>query len=145
MISLKNEIESFKKAWLDSNGHFKFVDYNPEYEKFELTGFSGTLSKEDLISALMAVNTAWGMWLKAKHEEALRKNHDVVIRSSDIEKAIQESPNAVKDITDHLDKVLATKALELSHGNLTKAAEMIGVNRGTLSKRYKEYRKMVAA
>ena len=134
-MDLNIEIEEFKRAWLSSGGHFKFYEYNPKFSKFEPTGFNGTLTQEELLSALVAVNTSWGMWQKAKQA----KSDGVVIRASDIEYAILSGPENVKQLEEHLENVVAQKALEKCRGNICKASNLIGINRGTLSKRHKRF------
>ncbi|ENV09504.1 MULTISPECIES: hypothetical protein [Acinetobacter] len=135
MLDLNSEIKEFKQAWISADGHFKFVDYNPKFGKFELTGFTGTLSDDELMSTLCAVNASWGMWLKAKQA----KTDGVVIKAADIETAITSGPDKVKQLTEHLENVVAEKAIELCNGNLIKASDLTGIYRTTLSKRHKRF------
>ena len=135
MLDLNFEINEFKQAWISADGHFKFVDYNPKFGKFELTGFTGTLSDNELMSTLCAVNSSWRMWLKAKQA----KTDGVVIKAADIETAINSGPEKVKQLTEHLENVVAEKAIELCNGNLFMASVLTGIYRTTLSKRHKRF------
>ncbi|WP_336938900.1 helix-turn-helix domain-containing protein [Acinetobacter modestus] len=57
---------------------------------------------------------------------------DTVISERDIEQAIAN--NDTKELIIHLENVIVQKALIMTRGNVSRAAEMIGMNRGTLSK-----------
>ena len=63
----------------------------------------------------------------------------VILRVSDIDKAIATGPDAVEKVTHHVEFVFISKSLELTHGNMTKAAELVGWNRGTFLKRRRRY------
>lgn len=60
-----------------------------------------------------------------------------VLREDDIEQAIKEGKT--KNLIEHLEDIIAQKALVITHGNMTRAAELISLNRGTLAKRNKRF------
>lgn len=60
-----------------------------------------------------------------------------VLREDDIEQAIKEGKT--KNLIEHLEDIIAQKALVVTHGNMTRAAELISLNRGTLAKRNKRF------
>jgi len=60
-----------------------------------------------------------------------------VLREDDIEQAIKEGKT--KNLIEHLEDIIAQKALVVTHGNMTRAAALINLNRGTLSKRNKRF------
>ncbi|TVT82733.1 helix-turn-helix domain-containing protein [Acinetobacter colistiniresistens] len=66
-----------------------------------------------------------------------------VLREDDIEKAIKEGKT--KNLIEHLEDIIAQKALVVTHGNMTRAAELINLNRGTLAKRNKRFLQKRAA
>lgn len=73
-------------------------------------------------------------------------SHDVnfpVLREADIEQAIKEG--RTKNLIEHLEDIIAQKALVVTHGNMTRAAELISLNRGTLAKRNKRFLQKRAA
>lgn len=55
-----------------------------------------------------------------------------VLTECDIEDAIEKGE--VKDLIRHLENVIVQKALIKTHGNITKAAELVRMNRGTVRK-----------
>lgn len=55
-----------------------------------------------------------------------------VLTECDIEDAIDKGE--VKDLIRHLENVIVQKALIKTHGNITKAAELVRMNRGTFRK-----------
>jgi len=65
----------------------------------------------------------------------------VILRASDIDKAIATGPDAVTKVIHHVEFVFISKSLELTRGNMTKAAELVGWNRGTFLKRRRRYYK----
>ncbi|KYQ83495.1 Fis family transcriptional regulator [Acinetobacter sp. NRRL B-65365] len=60
-----------------------------------------------------------------------------VLREDDIDQAIKEGKT--KNLIEHLEDIIVQKALTATHGNLTQAAELISLNRGTLAKRNKRF------
>lgn len=66
-----------------------------------------------------------------------------VLREDDIEQAIKEGKT--KNLIEHLEDIIAQKALVVTHGNMTRAAELIGLNRGTFAKRNKRFLQKRAA
>ncbi|WP_323126627.1 helix-turn-helix domain-containing protein [Acinetobacter haemolyticus] len=50
-----------------------------------------------------------------------------------------------KNLIEHLEDIIAQKALVVTHGNMTRAAELISLNRGTLAKRNKRFLQKRAA
>ena len=55
-----------------------------------------------------------------------------VLTEKDIENAIDKGE--VRDLIRHLENVIVQKALIKTHGNITKAAELVRMNRGTVRK-----------
>ena len=55
-----------------------------------------------------------------------------VLTECDIEDAIDKGE--VRDLIRHLENVIVQKALIKTHGNITKAAELVRMNRGTVRK-----------
>ena len=55
-----------------------------------------------------------------------------VLTECDIEDAIEKGE--VRDLIRHLENVIVQKALIKTHGNITKAAELLQMNRGTFRK-----------
>ncbi len=55
-----------------------------------------------------------------------------VLTECDIEDAIDNGE--VKNLIHHLENVIVQKALIKTHGNITKAAELVRMNRGTVRK-----------
>ena len=55
-----------------------------------------------------------------------------VLTECDIEDAIEKGE--VRDLIRHLENVIVQKALIKTHGNITKAAELVRMNRGTVRK-----------
>jgi len=55
-----------------------------------------------------------------------------VLTEKDIENAIENGE--VKHLIRHIKNVVIQKALIKTHGNITKAAELVYMNRGTVSK-----------
>lgn len=55
-----------------------------------------------------------------------------VLTECDIEDAIEKGE--VRDLIHHLENVIVQKALIKTHGNITKAAELVRMNRGTVRK-----------
>ena len=55
-----------------------------------------------------------------------------VLTECDIEDAIDKGE--VKSLIHHLENVIIQKALVKTHGNITKAAELVRMNRGTVRK-----------
>lgn len=70
-------------------------------------------------------------------------DNSVVFRMSDIDQAIKTGKT--KDLIEHLEDIITQKALLATYGNLTRAAAMISINRGTLAKRNKRYLQKRAA
>jgi len=66
-----------------------------------------------------------------------------VLREDDIDQAIKEG--RTKNLIEHLEDIIAQKALVVTHGNMTRAAELISLNRGTLAKRNKRFLQKRAA
>ncbi|MCU4367549.1 helix-turn-helix domain-containing protein [Acinetobacter courvalinii] len=62
-----------------------------------------------------------------------------ILREDDIEQAIKEGKT--KNLIEHLEDIITQKALVVTHGNMTRAAELICLNRSTLAKRNKRYLK----
>lgn len=60
---------------------------------------------------------------------------NIILRESNIDEALDLSPSAVQEVLNHVQDVVISKALVLTRGNATKAAELIGWNRGTFAKR----------
>ena len=56
--------------------------------------------------------------------------NSVILTERDIEDAI--SKGEVKRLMTHLENVVIQKALIKTHGNITKAAELVRMNRGTV-------------
>lgn len=67
-MDIKKEREDFEKLWTDGNGHFKFFKFDQDDCKYRLNGVTDNLSKEDLLSASITLNTAWLFWLGAKKQ-----------------------------------------------------------------------------
>lgn len=65
-MDIQKEREDFEKLWTDGNGHFKFFEFDQDACKYRLNGVTDNLSKEDLLSASITLNTAWLFWLGAK-------------------------------------------------------------------------------
>ena len=65
-MDIQKEREDFEKLWTDGNGHFKFFKFDQDDCKYRLNGVTDNLSKEDLLSASITLNTAWLFWLGAK-------------------------------------------------------------------------------
>ena len=55
-----------------------------------------------------------------------------VLTECDIEDAFEKGE--VRDLIRHLENVIVQKALIKTHGNITKAAELVRMNRGTFYK-----------
>lgn len=55
-----------------------------------------------------------------------------VLTERNIEDAIEKGE--VRDLIRHLENVIVQKALIKTHGNITKAAELVRMNRGTVRK-----------
>ena len=55
-----------------------------------------------------------------------------VLTECDIEDAIDKGE--AKSLSRHLENVIVQKALIKTHGNITKAAELVRMNRGTVRK-----------
>lgn len=55
-----------------------------------------------------------------------------VLTERNIEDAIDKGE--VRDLIRHLENVIVQKALIKTHGNITKAAELVRMNRGTVRK-----------
>lgn len=55
-----------------------------------------------------------------------------VLTECDIEDAIDKGE--VRDLIRHIENVIVQKALIKTHGNITKAAELVRMNRGTVRK-----------
>ena len=53
-----------------------------------------------------------------------------VLTEKDIENAVENGE--VKHLTQHIENVVIQKALVKTHGNQTKAAELVQMNRGTV-------------
>ncbi|WP_038342264.1 helix-turn-helix domain-containing protein [Acinetobacter sp. A47] len=70
-------------------------------------------------------------------------DNSVVFRMSDIDQAIKTGKT--KDLIEHLEDIIVQKALLAAYGNLTRAAAMISINRGTLAKRNNRYLQKRAA
>lgn len=66
MIDIQKERAVFEKLWTDSNGHFRFFDFDQDACKYRLNEVTDNLSKEELLSASITLNTAWMFWLGAK-------------------------------------------------------------------------------
>ncbi|WP_312057696.1 helix-turn-helix domain-containing protein [Acinetobacter courvalinii] len=66
-----------------------------------------------------------------------------VLREEDIEQAIKDGKTKI--LIEHLEDIIAQKALVVTHGNMTRAAELISLNRGTLAKRNKRFLQKRAA
>ncbi|OEC90449.1 helix-turn-helix domain-containing protein [Acinetobacter sp. YK3] len=83
------------------------------------------------------------VWYKQNIDPLLKSGGSIkkptfgVLREDDIDQAIQEGKT--KDLIEHLEDIIVQKALTATHGNLTQAAELIGLNRGTLAKRNKRF------
>jgi len=60
------------------------------------------------------------------------KGMGTVLTEKDIENAIENGE--VKHLIRHIKNVVIQKALIKTHGNITKAAELVHMNRGTVSK-----------
>ena len=65
-MDIQKEREGFEKLWTDGNGHFRFFEFDQDDCKYQLNGVTDNLSKEDLLSASITLNTAWLFWLGAK-------------------------------------------------------------------------------
>ncbi|MGG2098095.1 helix-turn-helix domain-containing protein [Acinetobacter haemolyticus] len=63
------------------------------------------------------------------------KGMNIVLRESNIDEAIISGSDAVKGVLEHVEFVFISKSLEYTRGNVTKAAEILGWNRGTFNKR----------
>ena len=59
-------------------------------------------------------------------------NNSIVLRESDIDKAISSGVNVTKSLVQHLENVLIEKALIKAKGNQRAAAELIGMSRTKL-------------
>lgn len=59
----------------------------------------------------------------------------IILREFNIDEALDLSPSAVQDVLNHVQDVVISKALVKTRGNATKAAELLGWNRGTFAKR----------
>lgn len=53
----------FEKLWLDCGGHFDYFVFDDEIQKYDYSGFTGGLSKEDLMMARITLNTAYVFYL----------------------------------------------------------------------------------
>ncbi|WHP06877.1 helix-turn-helix domain-containing protein [Acinetobacter corruptisaponis] len=62
-------------------------------------------------------------------------NNSIVLRESDIDKAILSGVNVTKSLVQHLENVLIEKALIKTKGNQRAAAELIGMSRTKLGQR----------
>ena len=60
------------------------------------------------------------------------KGMGTVLTEKDIENAIENGE--VKHLIQHIENVVIQKAVIKTHGNITKAAELVCMNRGTVSK-----------
>ncbi|MGN5762740.1 helix-turn-helix domain-containing protein [Acinetobacter calcoaceticus] len=89
------------------------------------------------------------VWYKQNIDPLLKSGGSIkkptfgVLREDDIDQAIQEGKT--KDLIEHLEDIIVQKALTATHGNLTQAAELISLNRGTLAKRNKRFLQKRAA
>ncbi len=63
----------------------------------------------------------------------------IILRASDIDNAIATGPDEVTKVIHYVEFVFISKSLELTRGNMTKAAELVGWNRGTFLKRRRRY------
>lgn len=68
-------------------------------------------------------------------------NNSIVLRESDIDKAISSGGNVTKSLVQHLENVLIEKALIKAKGNQRLAAELIGMSRTKLVQRARQLAK----
>ena len=68
-------------------------------------------------------------------------NNSIVLRESDIDKAISSGVNVTKSLVQHLENVLIEKALIKAKGNQRAAAELIGMSRTKLGQRARQLAK----
>ena len=68
-------------------------------------------------------------------------NNSIVLRETDIDKAILSGVNVTKSLAQHLENVLIEKALIKTKGNQRAAAELIGMSRTKLGQRARQLAK----
>ncbi len=111
------------------------VLYN-ELEKLEnkmIEDHYFTNDQADQLELLVAKAIKFGELVNKRDSQG----SNIILRESDIDKALASNPTAVQDLINHVQDTLITKALTRTHGNATKASRILGWNRGTVAKRIK--------
>lgn len=102
-----------------------------QLEKQMISNHSFTNDEAEQLERLVAKAIKYGE-LVAKRDN---QGSNIVLHESHIDDALDSSPCAIEDILNHVQNVIISKSLILTHGNVTKAAQLVGWNRGTFAKR----------
>ena len=63
MKTIEEKRKLFEKLWIDGGGHLRYFKFDEDLEKYDYSGVTDGLSKEDLMMARITLNTAYLFYL----------------------------------------------------------------------------------